>query len=212
MTQQEINRLAATTPAAHARREQQAARVGQVWKSRDRREDRWVRVVEIDAQFAVVEPCGPNGEPHQEPRRTRVRLDPAGRLTRYRLVQDAQTRPGNRAESAVGPRTGAAPHLGTHGGPQAAQDALSPAALERLTLAAIERRAAAADGPWTLHGPDPEAQWWTIRDATGRLVAVVATAEEAMLIADAPADVSRLLAEIRRLRTALARRHTSTEQ
>lgn len=194
MTEQGINRLAATTPA----------RVGQVWKSRDRREDRWVRVVEIDGQFAVVEPCGPAGEPHQKPRRTRVRLDPAGRLTRYRLVQDAQTRPGNRAESAVGPRTGS--------GTQAAQDALSPAALERLTLAAIERRAAAADGPWTLHGPDPEAQWWTIRDATGRLVAVVATAEEAMLIADAPADISRLLAEIRRLRTALARRHTSTEQ
>ena len=91
MTQQEINRLAATTPAAHARREQQAARVGQVWKSTDRREDRWVRVVEIDVQFAVVEPCGPEGEPHQKPRRTRVRLDPAGRLTRYRLVQDPPT-------------------------------------------------------------------------------------------------------------------------
>ncbi len=72
--------------------------------------------------------------------------------------------------------------------------------LERLTLAAIERRAAAADGPWTLHGPDPE---WTVYDATGRLVAVVATAEEAMLIADAPTDVSRLLAEVRRLRADL---------
>src|SRR5690554_6572090 len=90
-----------------------------------------------------------------------------------------------------------APHLGTRSGTQAAQDALSPAYLDRLILAAIERRAAAADGPWTLHGPDPE---WTIRDATGRLVAVVATAEEAMLIAASPTDVSRLLAEVRRLR------------
>src|SRR5690606_1985139 len=88
MTEQEINRLAATTPAAHARREQQAARVGQVWKSTDRRENRWVRVVEIDAQFAVVEPCDPDGEPHHNPRRTRVRISPTGRLNRYRLVQD----------------------------------------------------------------------------------------------------------------------------
>lgn len=72
-------------------RRQQAARVGQVWKSTDRREDRWVRVVEIDVQFAVVEPCDPDGEPHHNPRRTRVRLDPAGRLTRYRLVQDPPT-------------------------------------------------------------------------------------------------------------------------
>lgn len=67
-------------------------------------------------------------------------------------------RPGNRPEGHAEGLLAADPYSPTHGGTQATQDALSSSALERLILAAAD-----ADGPWTLHGPDPE---WTIRDAT----------------------------------------------
>lgn len=51
---------------------------GQVWKSTDRRQCRRVQVVECDGHFATVEPVGGG-------RRSRVRVDAQGRLSRYRL-------------------------------------------------------------------------------------------------------------------------------
>lgn len=68
------------------------AAVGQVWQSKDRRESRRVRVMELPADLtaagarAVAQQVDARGLPMPKARRTRIRLDYRGRLTGYRPV------------------------------------------------------------------------------------------------------------------------------
>lgn len=62
------------------------ARPGQVWRSRDRREDRHVRVESVDPDRAGVVECRRDGADLPKARRTRILLDRHGRVAGYRLV------------------------------------------------------------------------------------------------------------------------------
>lgn len=70
------------------------AAVGQVWESKDRRESRRVRVVELPTDptavgaRAVVQQVDARGLPMPKARWTRIRLDHRGRLAGYRPVED----------------------------------------------------------------------------------------------------------------------------
>lgn len=69
------------------RDEVKPARVGQVWKSTDRREDRRVRVRAVGDEYATVVQIDSRGFDLPKARKTRIRLDKHGQLTRYRLVR-----------------------------------------------------------------------------------------------------------------------------
>lgn len=66
---------------------------GQVWKSADTRETRHVLIQSVDRSFAYVVGCGPDGRIHGRTRQSRILIDYAGRLARYRLVRDAEDQP-----------------------------------------------------------------------------------------------------------------------
>lgn len=72
-----------------------AAQVLQIWKSRNKREDRRVRIVELvdegpaGERYATVVPAT---SPSGQGRRSNVKLDAQGRLSRYDFVADPATR------------------------------------------------------------------------------------------------------------------------
>ena len=66
-----------------------AVRVGQIWESTDKRENRRVRVVMTDGAFATVARCDRHGQVHPGSRRSRIRVV-GDRLGRYRLVEDTR--------------------------------------------------------------------------------------------------------------------------
>jgi hypothetical protein len=61
----------------------------QVWKSTDKRQERWVRVQSVSDRYAHVRRCGSGGEWVSGGRNTRVQLDTLGRLTGYQLDVEA---------------------------------------------------------------------------------------------------------------------------
>jgi hypothetical protein len=60
-----------------------------VWKSADRREERWVLVIAADDRYVYAITCDRYGTVHERARRSRILRTNAGGLRGYRLEQQA---------------------------------------------------------------------------------------------------------------------------